>query len=137
LSEAAKLVYLQEKLNGIRRTKRTTIVTTYIASFFLAFLWNFYLEFDFTIGLVIWIIVGTGIGITIDKYYEVKKARIMQQIKQLSFKTIVGAEKPAPPASSSQEPIVLAICPQCKNRIPSKSKFCPECGTDLRPNKTT
>jgi hypothetical protein len=26
---------------------------------------------------------------------------------------------------------VLAICPQCKNRIPSESKYCPECGTDL------
>lgn len=28
---------------------------------------------------------------------------------------------------------VLAICPVCKNRIPSNSKFCLECGTDLQP----
>jgi hypothetical protein len=27
--------------------------------------------------------------------------------------------------------LVVAICPQCKNRIPSESKYCPECGTDL------
>jgi uncharacterized membrane protein YjgN (DUF898 family) len=27
--------------------------------------------------------------------------------------------------------MVLAICPQCKSRIPSTSKYCPECGTDL------
>jgi hypothetical protein len=28
---------------------------------------------------------------------------------------------------------VVAICPKCKNRIPLNSKFCPECGADLRP----
>lgn len=27
--------------------------------------------------------------------------------------------------------LVLAICPRCKNRVPSTSKYCPECGTDL------
>lgn len=27
---------------------------------------------------------------------------------------------------------VLAICPECKTRIPSSTKFCPECGADLR-----
>jgi len=26
----------------------------------------------------------------------------------------------------------VAICPDCKSRIPVNSKFCPECGTDLR-----
>lgn len=29
-------------------------------------------------------------------------------------------------------PIVLAICPQCKSRIPSDAKYCLECGTDLQ-----
>ena len=29
-------------------------------------------------------------------------------------------------------PMILAICPQCKSRIPSNSKYCPECGTDLQ-----
>ena len=28
-------------------------------------------------------------------------------------------------------PMILAICPQCKSRIPSDSKYCLECGTDL------
>lgn len=31
-------------------------------------------------------------------------------------------------------PMVLAICPECKSRIPSESKYCPECGTDLTIN---
>ncbi len=26
---------------------------------------------------------------------------------------------------------VLAICPSCKSRVPSTSKYCPECGADL------
>ena len=42
-----------------------------------------------------------------------------------------------PPSSPPQEPIVLAICPQCNSRIPSESKFCPKCGTNLQPNKKT
>jgi len=29
-------------------------------------------------------------------------------------------------------PMILAICPQCKSRIPSDSKYCLECGTDLQ-----
>jgi hypothetical protein len=33
----------------------------------------------------------------------------------------------------SSPSLVLAICPQCKNRIPSKSKYCPECGTNITP----
>jgi hypothetical protein len=33
-----------------------------------------------------------------------------------------------------QSQTVLAICPVCKNRIPSNSKFCLECGTDLQPS---
>lgn len=29
-------------------------------------------------------------------------------------------------------PIILAICPICKTRIPSEAKYCPECGADLQ-----
>lgn len=29
-------------------------------------------------------------------------------------------------------PVILAICPQCKSRVPSDSKYCLECGTDLQ-----
>ncbi len=29
-------------------------------------------------------------------------------------------------------PMILAICPQCRNRVPSESKYCLECGTDLQ-----
>jgi len=28
--------------------------------------------------------------------------------------------------------VVLAICPNCKKRIPSENKFCPECGYDIQ-----
>lgn len=31
--------------------------------------------------------------------------------------------------------VVLAICPNCKSRISSDSKFCPECGANLQPVK--
>jgi len=28
--------------------------------------------------------------------------------------------------------VILAICPNCKKRIPSENKFCPECGYDIQ-----
>ncbi|MGC8816213.1 MAG: zinc-ribbon domain-containing protein [Candidatus Hadarchaeum sp.] len=31
--------------------------------------------------------------------------------------------------------LILAICPECHERIPLDSKFCPECGTRLKPKK--
>ena len=38
-------------------------------------------------------------------------------------------------ASSEEKTKILAICPECKNRIASNSKFCPECGASLQPLK--
>jgi hypothetical protein len=36
----------------------------------------------------------------------------------------------------SQPTVVLAICPECKSRIPSNSKYCLECGADLQSQTT-
>jgi len=36
--------------------------------------------------------------------------------------------KPTP----TQKTVLLAICPKCKTRVLFESKFCPECGEDLR-----
>lgn len=47
----------------------------------------------------------------------------------------------SPPSQQTQQPtpqsssIVLAICPDCKKRIPSDTNSCPKCGTDLRPRE--
>jgi uncharacterized membrane protein len=52
------------------------------------------------------------------------------------WRTNIGEEKPE---ALTQKPMaqILAICPHCKNRIPSESKYCLECGTNLQPKKTT
>ena len=44
--------------------------------------------------------------------------------------------KPIPRRSEPQKTTILAICPKCKTRVPSESKFCPECGTNLQPKRT-
>jgi len=38
----------------------------------------------------------------------------------------------SPGEKHPHSPMILAICPQCKGRVPSDSKYCLECGTDLR-----
>lgn len=142
LDKERELVYLQEKLNEVRRAKTTAIVSTYIIFFFLGFVVQFYFEIDFIVGLIIWIIAGTGISLTINWYYDEQKARIMQQIRSTNLKTDVGEEKRARVGETTQSlsptpATILAICPQCKSRVPSESKFCLECGADLRPKNTT
>ncbi len=32
---------------------------------------------------------------------------------------------------------LLMTCPQCKKKLPTYSKFCPRCGTDIIPNDAT
>ena len=41
--------------------------------------------------------------------------------------TITGLAEKQP-----HKPTILAICPQCRSRIPSESKYCLECGTDIQ-----
>jgi len=52
----------------------------------------------------------------------------------------VVVSKPVPTATPQEPPkavqTILAICPQCKNRIPADAKFCSQCGADLRPKAT-
>jgi ribosomal protein L40E len=74
---------------------------------------------DFIVGSAILFIGGTVLDHQVDEALAKAKA---------------GA--PAPLPSAPQEPMVLAICPQCKSRIPPESKFCLECGTNLQPKKT-
>jgi len=38
------------------------------------------------------------------------------------------------PQGQTQVPsAVLVVCPKCRAHVPATSKFCPECGTSLRP----
>ena len=36
------------------------------------------------------------------------------------------------PIPTLAERLVVLICPKCQAHIPISSKFCPECGVDLR-----
>lgn len=46
------------------------------------------------------------------------------------------SEKPEPePAAETKLAKVLAICPKCGAQIPADSKFCTECGANLKPRK--
>jgi len=45
---------------------------------------------------------------------------------------VVGLIAVFVPISKPVERPVVLICPKCHARIPVCSKFCPECGLDLR-----
>ena len=38
----------------------------------------------------------------------------------------------SPSEKHLDSPVILAICPQCRSRVPSESKYCLECGADLQ-----
>jgi membrane-bound ClpP family serine protease len=48
-----------------------------------------------------------------------------------SSKQNITVSTPSNASVPEQKTIVLAICPQCKSRVPSESKFCPNCGASL------
>jgi len=66
--------------------------------------------------------------------HEFRLKDVGKAIEVINNKIKEQKEKPtgtgiAPP----QQTTVVAICPQCKHRIPAESKFCPECGANLQP----
>ena len=54
----------------------------------------------------------------------------------IGFVVLIAGLATSPPEKRRprQPTRVLLVCPNCKARIPSTSKFCPECGADLRPS---
>ena len=79
--------------------------------------------FGMTIGTVL---IGIALALQEVRRYRAKK----------SFLNVPNTHVCPPPNQEREavmkEPVVMAICPGCKNRIPSTTNFCPECGADLR-----
>jgi len=71
-------------------------------------------------GLVGFIMLIVGLFTSAHKQYPI---HITQQVTTPTHMAI-----PTAPSSASE---VLAICPKCNARIPTKSKFCPDCGADI------
>jgi hypothetical protein len=69
------------------------------------------------------LIGGFAVIIISETVYGIKKTK-MEMDKDDAIKTAIGKNMPSP--------TILAICPNCKSRIPSDSKYCLECGTDVR-----
>jgi len=75
--------------------------------------------------LYLFLFLGGWIIIIINEtVFGVRKA----QLEIDRDETIKSAGAKHPPS-----PMIVAICPQCKSRIPSDSKYCLECGTNLQP----
>lgn len=66
--------------------------------------------------------------------HEFRLKDVGEAVRMIRSKIEESGNVPATPAIVTPViQVVLAICPKCKNRIPSESKFCPECGENLQP----
>lgn len=90
---------------------------------------------DLNVGLVGEILAALAFfaGAVVYEYEAHKIPRLVAEVE----KELSKVREQTPPSNPSQEPAAFVVCPQCKYRIPSVSKFCLECGADLRPSKTT
>ena len=74
------------------------------------------------------LLVGLAVIVINETVFSVKKT----QLEIDSDETIIGLTE-----KDSHTPMILAICPKCRSRVPSESKYCPECGTDLQRQTST
>ena len=85
------------------------------------FLTIFFTLFGILFGFVGFIMFVVGLATSSRQYVPVTPS------PQVAF---YGPQERRPPPQE-QKTIVLVICPQCKSRVPSESKFCPQCGANL------
>jgi hypothetical protein len=99
---------------------------------------DFHMEFDIPLetvtgvssqGVVPKLVVSDG-----RRGHEFRLKDVAEAVKMINEKVgQLGKVTSFQTANVPQSQVVLAICPKCKNRIPSESKFCPECGENLQP----
>lgn len=76
------------------------------------------------IGLVGFVMLIVGIFTSGHKHEHIHQPiQLTQQVTSSTPHAI--------PTTSYATPEVLVICPECKARISTKSKFCPECGAEI------
>lgn len=78
--------------------------------------------FSLLLGGSVLAIGGNVMGIYALYDYQTARQQFQDEKKVVSTKPFAG---------------LLAICPQCKNRLPINSKFCPKCGADFIPKVCT
>ena len=114
MSEEAKLVYLQEKLDEAKKRERSGWWAFIIGLIFAVFGYVF-IDFQPTGGILLIIcgVVLVAVGIVESWYLGFyQKTKLMEQLEKMAIKT--------------------PICPKCGKEIPKGNfKFCPFCGASL------
>ena len=97
-----------------------------------SFFWsrsNFQPQSGFIFGMIIGVVlIGIALALQEVRRYRANKSFI--NVPNTFPRSLLPNQKQQ---TVPEDTVVVAICPECKNRIPSTTKFCPECGTDLRP----
>ncbi len=111
VDEEAKLFYLKEKLDDVKRKQKYVALVLLILPFFVFLMWDVVTE-TFDLGLFfIAVIAGGTFSTIVSSYYGERTRRITRQIERMGFRT---------------------ACVNCKKEIPQEDfKFCPYCGTGL------
>jgi hypothetical protein len=111
VDEEARLFYLKEKLDDVKRKQKYVALVLLILPFFVFFIWDVVTE-TFDVGMFFILVIAGGTFSTIvSRYYGERAGRITLQIERMGFRT---------------------ECPNCKKEIPQEDfEFCPYCGTAL------
>ena len=86
MSDEARLFLLKEKLTEIK-TKR---IVSWIGSILIGGIIMALIDYPSRGSIVGWVVgfsVGFFLMVTLERYYKEQKAKIMQQIEQMAFKT--------------------------------------------------
>lgn len=107
MSEEAKIAYLREKIAYARGQSRAGTALSFIGLFLAVISYGWLGDFNLTILGLGGVVVGACLGL----YFDVQKARLLDQLKQMGS---------------------TLKCPDCGKQIPQGNfAFCPFCGANL------
>jgi len=122
LSNEAKLFYLKEKLEEIKKEKRNYTILMVILFLIIPPIWLETFQpsgLNFIIQAFSWIVIFTIAGVVISTYYDDQKKQIMEEIKQMGELTV------------EEEGEQEFFCRYCGAQNKTDAVFCESCGKKI------
>lgn len=83
MSDQATLFLLKDKLERVRKARRNSVIGVFALVIISALLWNGY-GLNFTIGLILAVVLATVATMVINGYYGKQEIAVLKQIENMS-----------------------------------------------------